>query len=147
MVRRASVAFLALVTTVGLTFLKHTVSATETSRRSLLQTDTFSYQNTGFCTRENVLYASVGIGCGALRDFAEEDEDRKNACCLILSELNEEKCFCENKVAPILQQSQFREHVRFGVRRVQRVGDLWRMEMFKISQTGLFATAPATSIG
>jgi len=106
MVRRASVAFLALVTTVGLTFLKHTVSATETSRRSLLQTDTFSYQNTGFCTRENVLYASVGIGCGALRDFAEEDEDRKNACCLILSELNEEKCFCENKVAPILQQSQ-----------------------------------------
>ena len=106
MVRHASVAFLALVTTVGLTFLKHTVSATETSRRSLLQTDTFSYQNTGFCTRENVLYASVGIGCGALRDFAEEDEDRKNACCLILSELNEEKCFCENKVAPILQQSQ-----------------------------------------
>lgn len=43
--------------------------------------------------------------------------------------------------------SEFREHVRFGVRRVQRVGDLWRMEMFKISQTGFFATAPATSIG
>ena len=70
-----------------------------------LQTDTFSYRD-GFCTRENVLYASVGIGCGSLRDFAEEDEDRKNACCLILSELNEEKCFCENKIAPILAQSQ-----------------------------------------
>ena len=102
--QHAIVAYLALATTFGLPSLKR-VSATATSRRSLLQTDTFSYGN-GFCTKENVLYVSVGIGCGSMRDFAEEEEDRKNACCLILSELNEEKCFCENKVAPILQQSQ-----------------------------------------
>ncbi len=105
--RQAIVTFIALLTTVGLLFLKRVsaTTASEEKRRTLLQTDTFSYRD-GFCTRENVLYASVGIGCGSLREFAEEEEDRKNACCLILSELNEEKCFCENKIAPVLAQSQ-----------------------------------------
>ena len=69
------------------------------SRRKVLQTDT------AFCTRENVLYASL-IGCGSMQEFYEDDVDRKNACCLILAQLNQEKCFCENKVATLLEAQQ-----------------------------------------
>ena len=100
--RQAIVTFIALLTTVGLLFLKRVSATTASEEKRRLFYKQIRFPIVTVCTRENVLYASVGIGCGSLRDFAEEDEDRKNACCLILSELNEEKCFCENKIAPIL---------------------------------------------